>query len=195
MEVVIQPTLEQAVELAGRLIAARVRAKPDLVLGLATGRTMEGVYDRLVSIQQSDGLDFSRCRTFNLDEYIGIPGEDEHSYRYYMNHHLFSRVNIDRANTHVPDGMAADLQAEAARYEHLIDEAGGIDLQLLGIGEGGHIGPNVTHQGKGADPRHPTTECRHVWRRSGQSTQTSRDNGGRYHPGCARVAPVGDRRG
>src|SRR6516225_8866783 len=142
MEVVIQPTVEQAVELAARLIAGRVRAKPDLVLGLATGRTMEGVYDRLVSIQQSDGLDFSRCRTFNLDEYIGIPGEDEHSYRYYMNHHLFSRVNIDRANTHIPDGMAADLQAEAARYEHLIDEAGGIDLQLLGIGEGGHIGFN-----------------------------------------------------
>ena len=142
MEVVIQPTVEQAVELAARLIAGRVRAKPDLVLGLATGRTMEGVYDRLVSIQRSDGLDFSRCRTFNLDEYIGIPGEDEHSYRYYMNHHLFSRVNIDRANTHVPDGMAADLQAEAARYEHLIDEAGGIDLQLLGIGEGGHIGFN-----------------------------------------------------
>ena len=142
MEVIIQATVEQAVELAARLIAARVRAKPDLVLGLATGRTMEGVYDRLVSIQRSDGLDFSRCRTFNLDEYIGIPGEDEHSYRYYMNHHLFSRVNIDRANTHVPDGMAANLRAEAARYEHLIRQAGGIDLQLLGIGEGGHIGFN-----------------------------------------------------
>ena len=142
MEVVIQPTLEQAVELAGRLIAARVRAKPDLVLGLATGRTMEGVYDRLVSIQQSDGLDFSRCRTFNLDEYIDIPAEDEHSYRYYMNHHFFRRINIDLANTHVPDGMAADLRAEAANYEQLIRKAGGIDVQLLGIGEAGHIGFN-----------------------------------------------------
>jgi glucosamine-6-phosphate deaminase len=142
MEVVIQSTVEQAVELAARLIAARLRAKPDFVLGLATGRTMEGVYDRLVSIQRSEGLDFSRCRTFNLDEYIGISGEDEHSYRYYMNHHLFSRVNIDLANTHVPDGMASDLGAEAARYEHLIREAGGIDLQLLGIGEAGHIGFN-----------------------------------------------------
>ena len=142
MEVIIQPNVEQAAELTARLIAVRLRAKPDLVLGLATGRTMERVYDRLADTQRSGGLDFSRCRTFNLDEYIGIPAEDEHSYRYYMNHHLFSRVNIDLANTHVPDGMATDLGAEAARYERLIREAGGIDLQLLGIGEAGHIGFN-----------------------------------------------------
>ena len=142
MEVIIQPNVEQAAELTARLIAARLRAKPDLVLGLATGRTMERVYDRLADTQRSEGLDFSRCRTFNLNEYIAIPPEDEHSYRYYMNHHLFSRVNIDLANTHVPDGMAADLRAEAAHYEQLISEAGGIDLQLLGIGEAGHIGFN-----------------------------------------------------
>jgi len=142
MEVIIRPSIEQAAELASRLIAARLRAKPDLVLGLATGRTMERVYDRLVTMRQSEGLDFSRCRTFNLDEYIGVPAEDEHSYRFYMNHHLFNRVNIDIANTHVPDGMAADLRAEAAHYEHLIREAGGIDVQLLGIGEAGHIGFN-----------------------------------------------------
>jgi glucosamine-6-phosphate deaminase len=142
MEVIIRSDAEQAAELASRLIVARLRAKPDLVLGLATGRTMERVYDRLVATQQSEGLDFSRCRTFNLDEYIGVPAEDEHSYRFYMNHHLFSRVNIDLANAHVPDGMAKDLRAEAARYEHLIREAGGIDVQLLGIGEAGHIGFN-----------------------------------------------------
>ena len=142
MEVIIQPTVEQAAELTARLIAVRLRAKPDLVLGLATGRTMERVYDRLADTQRSGGLDFTRCRTFNLDEYIGIPAEDEHSYRYYMNRLLFSRVNIDLANTHVPDGMATDLGAEAARYERLIREAGGIDLQLLGIGEAGHIGFN-----------------------------------------------------
>jgi glucosamine-6-phosphate deaminase len=103
---------------------------------------MERVYDRLVAKHQGEGLDFSRCRSFNLDEYIGVPPKDEHSYRFYMNHHLFSRVNIDLANTHVPDGMASDLQAGAARYEQLIREAGGIDLQLLGIGEAGHIGFN-----------------------------------------------------
>jgi glucosamine-6-phosphate deaminase len=142
MEIIILPSPKEVAELASRLIAARVRAKPDLVLGLATGRTMERVYDRLVARNQSEGLDFSRCRTFNLDEYIGVPPEDEHSYRFYMNHHLFSRVNIDLANTHVPDGMAADLRAGAAHYEQLIREGGGIDLQLLGIGEAGHIGFN-----------------------------------------------------
>jgi glucosamine-6-phosphate deaminase len=142
MEVIIRTGPEEAAELTSRLIAARVRAKPDLVLGLATGRTMERVYDRLVAKYQKEGLDFSRCRTFNLDEYIGVPPEDEHSYRFYMNHHLFSRVNIDLANTHVPDGMATDLRAGAARYEQLIREAGGIDVQLLGIGEAGHIGFN-----------------------------------------------------
>jgi glucosamine-6-phosphate deaminase len=142
MEVIIQSSAEQAAELAARLIAARLRSKPDLVLGLATGRTMESVYNRLAEMQRNEDLDFSRCRTFNLDEYIGIPAEDEHSYRYYMNHHLFHRVNIRLANTHLPNGMAADLRAEAVCYEHLIQEAGGIDLQLLGIGEAGHIGFN-----------------------------------------------------
>ena len=142
MEVIIRPTAEQAAELVARLIAARLRSKPDLVLGLATGRTMERVYDRLVATQRKEGLDFSRCRTFNLDEYIGVPAEDDHSYRYYMNHHLFRRINIDLANTHIPNGMAADLTTETARYEYLIREVGGIDVQLLGIGEAGHIGFN-----------------------------------------------------
>jgi glucosamine-6-phosphate deaminase len=142
MEVIIRTTPDEAADLTARLIDARVRAKPELVLGLATGRTMERVYDRLVTKHQKEGLDFSRCHTFNLDEYIGVPPEDEQSYRFYMNHHLFSRVNIDLANTHVPDGMATDLRAGAARYEQLIREAGGIDVQLLGIGEAGHIGFN-----------------------------------------------------
>src|SRR5262245_7551217 len=142
MEVIIRTTPDEAAEFTSRLIAARMRTKAELVLGLATGRTMERVYDRLVAKQQKEGLDFSKCHTFNLDEYIGVPPEDEHSYRYYMNHHLFSRVNVDLANTHVPDGMATDLRAAAARYEQLIKEAGGIDLQLLGIGEAGHIGFN-----------------------------------------------------
>ena len=142
MEVIIRFDANQAAELTSRLIAMRLRAKPDLVLGLATGRTMERVYDALVAKHQREGLDFSRCRTFNLDEYIGVPAEDEHSYRFYMNHHLFSRVNIDLANTHVPDGMATDLRGAADDYEQLIKKAGGIDVQLLGIGEAGHIGFN-----------------------------------------------------
>jgi glucosamine-6-phosphate deaminase len=142
MEVIIRHDADKAAELTSRLIEARLRAKPSLVLGLATGRTMERVYDKLVAKHRSEGLDFSRCRTFNLDEYIGVPAEDEHSYRFYMNQHLFNRVNIELANTNVPNGMASDLRAEAERYEQLIREAGGIDVQLLGIGEAGHIGFN-----------------------------------------------------
>ncbi len=138
MEVIVQPGADAAAALAARLIADRLRRNPGLVLGLATGRTMERVYDRLAAMD----LDFSGCRSFNLDEYIGLPPSDEHSYRRYMDEHLFGRVNILRANTLVPDGMAADLGAEAMRYERLIREAGGIDLQLLGIGEAGHIGFN-----------------------------------------------------
>ena len=140
MEVIIRTNPEEAAELTSRLIAARLRAKPDLVLGLATGRTMERVYDRLVAKHHGEGLDFSRCRTFNLDEYIGVPPEDEHSYRFYMNDRLFTRVNINLANTHIPDGMASDLHAGAARYEQLIREAGGIDVQLLGKGAQSHKG-------------------------------------------------------
>ena len=142
MEVIIRPDRERAATLAACLIAARVRAKPKCVLGLATGRTMELVYEKLVAMHREGGLDFSSCRTFNLDEYIGLPTDDERSYRAYMNHHLFDRVNIELANTHIPDGLAPDLKAEAARYEALIIENGGIDLQLLGIGEAGHIGFN-----------------------------------------------------
>ena len=142
MEVVVRSDADAAARLVARLVAARVRAKPDLVLGLATGRTMERVYDHLAAMHRNAGLDFSQCRTFNLDEYIGLPADDEHSYRHYMDCHLFSRVNIAPANAKIPDGMAADLRAEAVRYERLIGEAGGIDLQLLGIGEAGHIGFN-----------------------------------------------------
>jgi glucosamine-6-phosphate deaminase len=142
MEVIIRTDPDAVAELTCRLIAARVRAKPELVLGLATGRTMERVYNRLVARHEKEGLDFSKCRSFNLDEYIGVPPEDERSYRFYMNHHLFSRVNVNLANTHVPDGMATDLRAGAAHYEQLIRDAGGIDVQLLGIGEAGHIGFN-----------------------------------------------------
>jgi glucosamine-6-phosphate deaminase len=87
-------------------------------------------------------LDFSLCRTFNLDEYVGLPGSDRHSYRHYMNHHLFLQVNIDLRNTHLPDGTVADLEAECARYEALIARFGGIDLQLLGLGRAGHLGFN-----------------------------------------------------
>jgi glucosamine-6-phosphate deaminase len=138
MEVIVRPTRDSAVALVARLIEERLRARPDLVLGLATGRTMEHLYARLVA----SGVSFARCTTFNLDEYIGLPPTDPNSYAHYMREHLFGRVDIDPSRTHLPDGMASDLGAAAADYEARIAAAGGIDLQLLGIGEAGHIGFN-----------------------------------------------------
>lgn len=138
MQVITQPSAEQAVDFVARLLAARIRSKPDCVLGLATGRTMESVYEQLAGTDVS----FRRCRSFNLDEYVGLTPNDVNSYRHYMHAHLFSKVDIDPLNTHVPDGSADDLKAAAVRYEQLIVESGGIDVQLLGIGEAGHIGFN-----------------------------------------------------
>ena len=124
------------------VIAKELRARPQLVLGLATGRTMEHLYGELVRLHREGRLDFSLCRTFNLDEYIGLRPEDAHSYRQYMEHQLFRHVNIDPRNTHLPDGSAKDIKTECQHYEEMIHDCGGIDLQLLGIGTAGHIGFN-----------------------------------------------------
>src|SRR5205814_4185954 len=124
------------------IIAQELRANPHLVLGLATGRTMESVYRELVRMHRKEGLDFSLCRTFNLDEYVGLAPEDPHSYRHYMNEHLFRHVNLDVRNTHLPNGLAPDLEVECRSYEATMARFGGIDLQLLGIGRAGHIGFN-----------------------------------------------------
>jgi len=142
MEILILPSPSHAERLAARLVADRLRANPALVLGCATGRTMEGIYAELVRMHQTDGLSFARARTFNLDEYVGLAPSDVRSYHHYMREHLFSRVDIDPANTRLPNGAADDLPAEAIAYEALIAAAGGIDLQLLGLGSTGHIGFN-----------------------------------------------------
>lgn len=142
MEVIIRPDKDAAEWLVARMIAKELRVNPHLVLGLATGRTMERVYSHLVQMYREEALDFSLCSTFNLDEYVGLPAADRHSYRHYMNHQLFNQVNIDLRSTHLPDGMAKDLDAECENYEKLIQKFGGIDLQLLGVGKAGHIGFN-----------------------------------------------------
>jgi glucosamine-6-phosphate deaminase len=142
MEVIICPDEEAATNHVAELIENEVRSNPELVLGLATGRTMELVYAEMARMHAEKGLDFSAVKTFNLDEYAGLPGSDPSSYRYYMNEHLFSKINIDINNTHLPNGTAADIIAECERYEEAIASCGGIDLQLLGIGASGHIGFN-----------------------------------------------------
>ena len=142
VEVIIRPNADAAAQLVAQIIAHDLRAHPKLVLGLATGRTMESVYCHLVRMHRQARLDFSLCQTFNLDEYVGLPVSDSHSYRHYMDEHLFNEVNIDPRNTHLPDGCAPDLDAECVAYEKLIKRCGGIDVQLLGIGRAGHIGFN-----------------------------------------------------
>jgi len=142
MDVIIQSNAEMAARAAADLVARALADKPDLRLGLATGCTMESVYDQLVRKHQEEGLDFSRCRTFNLDEYVGLAATNPGSYHHFMRERFFNLVNIDPAHTHLPDGMASDLTAESQRYENLIALNGGIDLQLLGIGLNGHVGFN-----------------------------------------------------
>ena len=147
MDIIVMPTAAEAELLTARIIADAINAKPFYKLGLATGRTMENVYANLVKMYKAGKVDFSRVISFNLDEYVGLKGKAEtnkDSYRYFMNYHLFNHVNIDKRNTHVPDGFApADqLEAAAAAYEEEMEDAGGVDMQLLGIGRSGHIGFN-----------------------------------------------------
>ena len=138
MEIIIQPKAELATDIAARLIARLLRAKPDAVLGLATGSTPLLLYRSLIAM----GLDWSRVRTFNLDEYIGLAVDHPQSYHSFMHENLFRHVNIRPGNVHIPDGNATDVPAFCAAYEQRIRDAGGIDLQILGIGTDGHIGFN-----------------------------------------------------
>ncbi len=142
MEVIIRESREDACDMVASILARAVSEKPEAVLGLATGRTMEEVYARLAIMHRDEGLDFSACRTFNLDEYIGLEKDDVNSYHHYMNDHLFQHINIKTGNTYLPDGTAKDLKAEARAYEEKIRACGGLDVQLLGIGQSGHIGFN-----------------------------------------------------
>ena len=142
MEIIIKPTVAEVQQEAARLIHRQVREKPACVLGLATGSTPIGVYSLLVSMHRAGGLDFSRVTTFNLDEYVGLPSGHPCSYREFMRQHLFGQVKISPGNVHFPDGLAADVTAHCRAYEEAILRAGGIDLQLLGIGRDGHIGFN-----------------------------------------------------
>lgn len=127
---------------AANIISAQIIMKPDAVLGLATGSTPVGTYRQLIAWYEEGDLDFSEVRSVNLDEYKGLSGEHDQSYRYFMNHNLFDHVNINKEVTNVPNGLAEDAEAECARYNQVIAALGGIDLQLLGIGGNGHIGFN-----------------------------------------------------
>ena len=136
--ITVFPDERTAARALARRIAADVSANPRIVLGLPTGRTPIALYAELPKLD----VDFSQATTFNLDEFLGIPPSHPGSFREFMEHHLFRRVNLDRDRIHFLDGSAADPDAECARYERAIDDAGGLDLQVLGLGTNGHIGFN-----------------------------------------------------
>jgi len=161
MEIIIQPTAEAATSVASRVIARLLRNKPNAVLGLATGSTPLLLYRALIDMQ----LDWSQVSTFNLDEYIGLAPTHPQSYHSFMWENLFRHVNIDPANVHIPDGQASDVPAFCSAYEQRIRAAGGIDLQVLGIGTDGHIGFNEPTSSLGSRTRIKTL-----------TPQTRRDN-------------------
>ena len=142
MRILETKNYEEMSALAADIIGAQVLLKPRCVLGLATGSSPIGTYQKLIEAYRQGRLDFSQVRTVNLDEYCGLTGDNPQSYRYFMDHQLFSQVNIPRENTFLPDGMAQNMEEESRRYEALVASLGGVDLQLLGIGHNGHIGFN-----------------------------------------------------
>ena len=142
MKFITVKSYEELSNKAADIIAAQVIVKPNCVLGLATGSSPVGAYKRLIEDNKNGKIDFSAVTTVNLDEYVGLDGSNDQSYRYFMNDNLFNHINIDKAKTFVPSGLAADLKAEGEAYDEMIKDFGGIDLQLLGIGVDGHIGFN-----------------------------------------------------
>jgi len=142
MEIVICKTKEEASHLAADFVSGAIRANPKIVLGLATGSTPVGLYRGLIADVKMKKISFKNVRSWNLDEYWGLAPTHDQSYRYFMNANLFDHVDIAKKNTHVLNGLAKDWRKECAAYEKQIKAAGGIDLQVLGIGSDGHIAFN-----------------------------------------------------
>ena len=142
MRIICAKDYKEMSEMAADIIGAQVLLKPDAVLGLATGSTPVGTYEELVRRYEAGRLDFSKIKTVNLDEYRGLTRDNDQSYYYFMHSHLFDHININKNNTKVPDGMEPDAIKAGQDYENIIKNYGGIDLQLLGLGNNGHIGFN-----------------------------------------------------
>lgn len=142
MEIVICKTKEDASRRAAELITAAVKKNPKTVLGLATGSTPVLMYNEMAKAVKAKKVSYKQVKSWNLDEYVGLAGTHEQSYRYFMNKNLFEKIDIKLANTHVLNGLAKDFTKECAAYEAAIKKAGGIDIQVLGIGSDGHIAFN-----------------------------------------------------
>ena len=142
MEVIVVKDKEAMGKVAAKIVADEMNSRPFFKLGLATGTTPLTLYAELARLNKAGKIDFSTTITFNLDEYVGLKPTHDQSYRYFMNKHLFNKININKKLTFVPDGMAADIDAFCAQYEQMMEDAGGIDVQVLGIGGNGHIAFN-----------------------------------------------------
>jgi glucosamine-6-phosphate deaminase len=142
INIMVCEDVRRAVEEASKYLFDLLKAKPASVLGFATGDTFIPFYDYVSTNFLKSGISFKKAVSFNLDEYVGIRNDSPQSYHHYMMSRFFSKVDIDRANAHLPDGNAGDVQKEAAAYEKMIDDSGGIDIQYLGLGRNGHIGFN-----------------------------------------------------
>ncbi|MGA9118126.1 MAG: glucosamine-6-phosphate deaminase [Bacteroidota bacterium] len=153
MLVIIKDSYDALGKEAAQIVVDRLRKKPDLVLGLATGSTPISLYKELIRMHIEEGLDFSKVVTFNLDEYVGLLPTHEQSYHHFMRKNLFDKLNIPDSNIHIPDGMADDIDAFCEWYEKRIEEMGGIDLQILGIGANGHIAFNEPGSSLGSRTR------------------------------------------
>ena len=162
MLLILRKTYKDLSQEAARLVADRLRRKPNLVLGLATGSTPLGLYEVLIDKHKNEGLDFSKITTFNLDEYVGLPPSHDQSYHHFMRESLFRHINVDPRYTHVPDGMADDIEAQCEWYEQRIRDVGGIDLQILGIGANGHLAFNEPGSSLGSRTRIKTLSERTV---------------------------------
>lgn len=142
MRLIITKNYEEMSKVAANEMAESIKANPEIVLGLATGGTPVEMYKNLIKMYNDGELDFSKVTSINLDEYVGLPGDHDQSYRYFMNTNLFNHINIDKSRTFVPNGLAADVAEECKSYDARIQDMGGIDVQLLGLGANGHIGFN-----------------------------------------------------
>ena len=142
MEIVIKATQQDACKVGAQRVAQLLREKPNAVLGLATGSTPLGLYAELIRMHKDEGLDFRHVTTFNLDEYVGLGREHPASYNQFMHENFFSKVNVRKDKIHIPYGLAKDIPTFCREYENAIRDAGGIDMQILGIGSDGHIGFN-----------------------------------------------------
>ena len=153
MEIIIAESYEEMGRLAAQMIERQLLRKPSSVLGLATGSTPVSTYQAMVRKHKEEGLDFSKVISFNLDEYLDLPPSHSQSYRYFMDHNLFNHINIDPKNIHVPYGHAGEVEEFCEWYEGEIKRAGGVDVQLLGIGADGHIAFNEPGSSLGSRTR------------------------------------------